>query len=312
MKNYFETQLCSAIDLCDNRMVEYGNSGFLHIYPFTNENINGYIDFFDLKNHSLCTVGSSLDQTLNAIYKGCRDITVIDICPYTKFYYYLKVACIFNLEYDEYFKFLSYLDYPKVFKYNQEAFDLGTYDKISPFLRILDYESYLFWDELFHTFSGSKIRTRLFDRDENRHDVVLNCNTYLLDANHYQDMRIKILSSHVNFIIDDIFKHSFDRFFDNIWLSNIATYYDIYEIFSLVCKLNLSLSNQGKLMISYLWNTTIDSKYQKNWSSIYDLKNDFLVFQNFSPILLSFHGTDHYKFKDSTAKDSALIYQKKR
>ena len=57
-------------------------SEFSKIYPFTTENISGYINYFDFQNKSLLTVGSSFDQVLNAYMCGVRDITLYDINPY--------------------------------------------------------------------------------------------------------------------------------------------------------------------------------------------------------------------------------------
>jgi len=72
------------------------------IYSFTNENVAGYIDYFDLKNKSLLTVGSSGDQVINAFYKGCRDITLIDVNPFAKYYINLKIAAVISLTYQEF------------------------------------------------------------------------------------------------------------------------------------------------------------------------------------------------------------------
>ena len=106
----------------------------MNIYPFTTENIAGYIDNFDLKDKSLLTVGSSGDQVLNAILKCCRDITVIDINPYTKFYYYLKVAGILNFNLNEFKSFFRYKEYPNVFVDNEKVFSLDLYQKLKDLL----------------------------------------------------------------------------------------------------------------------------------------------------------------------------------
>ena len=49
-----------------------------YLYPFTTENIDGYLDLFDLKDKSLLTVGSSGDQVINALVMGCEDVTLYD------------------------------------------------------------------------------------------------------------------------------------------------------------------------------------------------------------------------------------------
>ena len=124
---YFDTVLNDAINMCYGRIFK---NEFDLIYPFTTENISGYIDKFNLINKSLLTVGSSSDQAINAIFNGCSDISVVDINPYTKFYYYLKVACLIELDLDEFLKFLRFKDYPKVFNDNKEVFNKEIYDKI--------------------------------------------------------------------------------------------------------------------------------------------------------------------------------------
>ena len=63
-KNYFEETLYKASSTCDGSFRYI--SEFSKIYPFTTENIAGYIDYFDFDDKSLLTVGSSGDQILNA------------------------------------------------------------------------------------------------------------------------------------------------------------------------------------------------------------------------------------------------------
>ena len=61
-----EEILALAKNRCTHRSSCIWNR-FYSIYPFTTENISGYIDCFDLDKHNLLTVGSSTDQVLNAI-----------------------------------------------------------------------------------------------------------------------------------------------------------------------------------------------------------------------------------------------------
>ena len=63
---------------------------FKYVYPFTTEHIAGYLPYFDLKDKSLLTVGSSGDQVLNAILMGSNDITITDLCMFAKEYFNLK------------------------------------------------------------------------------------------------------------------------------------------------------------------------------------------------------------------------------
>ena len=116
---------------------------FMRIYPFATENVNGYMNCFDLKNKSLLTVGSSGDQILNAYNKGCRDVTLIDVNPFAPFYIYLKIAGILSLDYQEFMEFF--------FKYigmetNYKRYNIDLFNKLSNNLKSLDYESYYFFN----------------------------------------------------------------------------------------------------------------------------------------------------------------------
>ena len=68
-----------ARNKCSGWAISYPFHTFDKMYPFTTENISGYIDNFDLEGKSLLTVGSSCDQIYNASLKGCKDITILDI-----------------------------------------------------------------------------------------------------------------------------------------------------------------------------------------------------------------------------------------
>ena len=145
MKYDLHRSMDSAIKRCEGMIVDDGikDCRIYQIYPFTTENISGYINYFNLTDKSLLTVGSSGDQVINAIMHGCKDVTLLDMNPYAKYYYYLKAASILCLNKDNFLDFLRYRDYPKVFKYNEGVLNKATFEKIKSTLRVLDYESYL-------------------------------------------------------------------------------------------------------------------------------------------------------------------------
>lgn len=68
------------------------------VYPFTIENISGYMKPYSLTNEKILTVVSSLDQVINANLCGSKDITVLDVNPYTEVYFYLKKAALVSLD----------------------------------------------------------------------------------------------------------------------------------------------------------------------------------------------------------------------
>ena len=63
---------------------KFTHMGYNLIYPFTTENLNGYMNKLDFKNKKVLTVGSSADQILNVFLLGCKDITLLDINPFVK------------------------------------------------------------------------------------------------------------------------------------------------------------------------------------------------------------------------------------
>ena len=240
---------------------------------------------FNLDNKSLLTVGSSGDQVINVSLKGCKDITVLDINPFCKYYFNLKKAAILSLTYEEFVKYFCYIDYPKVFKYNEETFNLESYKKLKLLLKELDNESFIFWDTLFNNCNCKDVRTTLFENDEERLSVIKGMNLYLKNEESFNKSKITLKNINPKFIKEDIFKARLERNYDNIFLSNLGTYYSAESLKSLIDKLSLNLNDNGKMLVCYLYKTTNDTKYNDEWSSIYDLDKTAysLYVQNYMP-----------------------------
>ena len=75
---------------------------FNSIYPFTSENIAGYMKDLDLTGKKVITVTGSTDHILNAILQGATEITTFDINPLTKPYMDLKISALKNLSYEDF------------------------------------------------------------------------------------------------------------------------------------------------------------------------------------------------------------------
>ena len=312
MDKEFNLLIRRALGRAQGKLVTIDADRFSWIYPFTTENINGCIDMFDLKNKSLLTVGSSGDQAINAILKDCEDITVLDINPFTKYYFNLKKAAIITLSYEEFFEFFCYIDYPKVFKYNYNTFNIESYNKLKELLKQLDTESFVFWDTLFKRCNQEEIRKRLFEYDEERLSVLKKMNLYLKDEDMFNKSKIKIKNINPKFIEGNIFKIKLEKDYDNIWLSNIGSYYSLEDNKLLIEKLIPNLNNNGKMLMCYLYRTTKDTVYKDEWDPIYDLDKTFKVLGDYITYFESFQGTQGLKFEDENMKDSVLIYQKKK
>lgn len=308
----FERLLINAINKCNGMFVDDIAKDFQLLYPFTTENIAGYINNFNLSKGTLLTVGSSGDQIINGSLFDCQDMVCLDLCPYTKFYIYLKISCLLELEKNEFLTFLCYKDYPKTFKDNKLSFYNDIYKKIKSTLRLLDYESYLFWDELFSTFRGLDIRKELFYFDENKVNVIVESNPYLQSNMAYDEARKKITKVKLEIVTGDIFKAKIDRYFDSIWLSNIGTYLSRHFLKIMIDKISKNLNDNGILLISYLYKTVRNTQYQQDWNPIYNLEKTFEILHEYSPELISFVGVDGIKFNDKNIHDSILVYKKSR
>ena len=313
MNNYFEGIVANALLKCEGNYViddEY-RQGFSRIYPFTTENISGYINEFDLDGKSLLTVGSSGDQVINASIFNCMDQTVVDICPYTKYYFYLKKAAIMFFTLKEFMDFFCYNDYPKFCRDNKNVFDKEKFEELKPLLRLLDYESYLFWDEIFSSYKGENVRKRLFSSDEDRSFVLQGMNLYMRDEESFSKAKVKIRGINPKFICDDIFKVNLNRSYDNIFLSNIGLYCGIDRLKELTERLGPYVDD--KMLLCYLYKTEKDTKYKKDWSEIYNIKKLNCVLGDYISNFHTFCGVRGILFEDEKYdRDSALIYEKRR
>ena len=81
---------------------------FNSIYPFTSENIAGYMKELDLTDKKVITVTGSTDHILNAVLQGATEITTFDINPLTKPYMDLKISALKNLSYKNFIKLLLF------------------------------------------------------------------------------------------------------------------------------------------------------------------------------------------------------------
>lgn len=311
MCDNFEKVLNCAIDICEDKYIKWKYSGsFFRPYPFTTENISEYIKEFDLKNKSLLTLGSSGDQVINAALFNCRNIHVIDICPFTKFYFNLKKAAILSLNYDEFLYFFFYKDFPKTFIDNNNVFKKELYLKLKSNLKELDNLSYLFWNELFERFNPLTIRQELFSRDVDKVSVLKTSNTYLRDNFMFEKSKITLKDLEPNFTIENIFNVELNQNFDNVWLSNLGQYLEIDELKKLVDKLLENMNDESKILICYLYQTVQGSKYCKDLASIYNLDEVYKIFNQYALELNSFIGTHGILHECESIKDSVLVYKK--
>ena len=303
-----DEKLKLAKDMCDH---SYANTHkFSYIYPFTTENINAYLPLFDFKDKSLFTIGSSCDQALNAILCGSKAITIFDISPFICEYYYLKRAAIQTLTMEEFLKFFCYKNYPITFMDNAKAFDMDLYLKLKETLKTCSYEAEYFWSEIFNKYNGAVIRNQLFSTDENKSKLLRCMNNYLKNNENYNELSKKITEANVKFINGDIFTDKINGSFDNIFLSNLSSYYSLEQIKNLFDKMLLNLNDDGRILIAYLYETDLYSDdYMEGEAEIYNIPKTLQALPK-NIDFDSFIGVRGLLFKSNRLRDSVITYKK--
>ena len=277
---------------------------FNKIYSCANENIKEYINMFDLDGKSLLTVGSSADQAINAVLNDCRDITIIDLCPFTKHYFNLKKAALLTLNYYQFQKF--FYDYDGAHT-NFDLFDKKVYSMLRDCLGKIDCLSLRFWDALYYKYNPKIIRYRLFKADAVETSSIKQYNPYLMSDFNYSKLRLRMKNINPKFINGNVLDMDYylkNEKYDNIFLSNVYDYlkkdnYNLMQFKILVSALDSRLKKDGTALISYLYGTNtnanlIDFKKQK-------IRND-LEYRDF----LGVRGL----YCDANIKDTAVILKK--
>ena len=273
----------------DNRYIFYS------VYPFTTENIDGYLDYFDLDHTSLLTVGSSCDQAINASFMGCEDITIYDLSPLVKYYYYLKIASLLSLDREDFLRFLCKSKCDGRIKLNASLFSRVYFEKVKQTLRRLDYESYYIWDYLFSNYTSAEI-ANLFRRDITNEDSIIYCNRYLKNNKNYNQAKRVIENSIVNFIEGNVTDMKLGRKFKNIWLSNVIDYLEESDIDIMFENAIDLLLDDGKVLLSYFY---------------YDLSNEDAIKRNPSLRKVSYTKESFNGINKSDFNNSVYIYTKK-
>ena len=312
----FQDILEDTMRECRGKFLEYDYQGFFKIYPFTTENIDGYMDNFDVFGKKSLSVDSSGDQVINLAMRGCIDQTVIDVCPNAKFYFYLKKAGLLEFGYSEFLQFFRFRNYPMLFKDNLNVFSFDLFCKLKSRLYDLDLDSFIFWDTLFQEVSPEILRRRLFWGDEYQNKVLFRINSYLQNKSAYQQARESILDVNPRFVLSDL-TDSHDSLedlnsYDFINLSNLGTWWSIQTTKSVVEKLSFHLNDDGQMLVCYLYDTTESSPYSNRYHRIYDLANDKFYFSPYYSYLYSFIGIHGIMRNNEYEQDSVMVYQKKK
>lgn len=219
------------------------------IYKFTNENISGYYDLLNLKDKKMLTVCSSGDHVLEAILKDIKKVDCFDISIFTKYFMYLKLSSVLELDYQE---FLNYF----FDKDNNDIFNEKYYSRIRKYLKIINIESLLFWNNLYNNYKGKDIYlSSLFEKNYLGKQLYISNKKSYLNKDNYNILKQKlekylinnnVLFYHTNIINLDNIKSSK---YDLIILSNISNYInEIYTKDAYIKYYNLILNEIGSLL----------------------------------------------------------------
>ena len=189
---------------------------FNSIYPFTSENIAGYMKELDLTDKKVITVTGSTDHILNAVLQGATEITTFDINPLTKPYMDLKISALKNLSYKNFIKLLLFesninLDYSIISSLNMPN------------------ESKMFWLEQLSKFNNNGIELRnssLFNTKYFNPNSKLWQNLYL-EKNKYNLLKQRLNYANISFINASLNDLKIDEHFDYMFLSNISDYLNL-------------------------------------------------------------------------------------
>jgi hypothetical protein len=196
--------------------------GLAPIYPFTTENLAGYLPLLNLKNKSVLTVSGSGDQVLNAVYFGAGKIDAFDINLLSSVYTEIKMQAVMTLSYQE------FLDFFSLRPDNRLVLSLRLYEKsatkLSPLARIT-------FKTFYAAFNGDGCSLRdspLFYNKPPVDPQATVYNAYLQDTEKYRQTRAALDNVEYRWFQCDIsglcLRLEPKAQYDIILLSNIADY----------------------------------------------------------------------------------------
>lgn len=241
---------------------------FDSIYPFTTENIAGYMNDLDLTGKRIITVTGSADHILNAILKGATDITTFDINPLTEKYMDLKISVI---------KKLSYNEFLNIFLFDDVNIDYNIITSLD-----MSLESKNFWIKQLET-QNKLLHSSLFNTKYYNPTSKLWQNIYLKEDN-YNLLKTKLNNVNINFICTSLKDLELTQDYDYMFLSNISDYLNLMFTDDLLVSyknlINKFLKRVKVIYFAYLYD--IENKNFR--SDIDDLNKVKKVFSNFEVV----------------------------
>lgn len=214
---------------------------FNSIYPFTSENIAGYMKDLDLTGKKVITVTGSTDHILNAVLQGATEITTFDVNPKTEPYMDLKISAVRNLFYEDFIKLLLFE--------NNMNLDYNIISSLD-----MSKKSKAFWLEQLSKFNDNGIELRkssLFNTKYFNPDSKLWQNLYL-EKSKYDLLKQRLNGVNITFVNASLKDLKIEENFDYMFLSNISDYLNLmYSRNQLINYRNLLIQFQKRINTIY-------------------------------------------------------------
>ena len=221
-----------AIEMIKNKQGDPIFSEHSLVYNFATENITGFVGTLEPKDKQVLSAAGSLDQALNFLLHGAKDVTLFDINKLTYYYGELKKTAITYLPYNEFMLF---------FVKNEKRFNNDIYKRFNMFLSV---DVKRFWDILFLLFSGSEIYDNLLITRAVHSSRLESINPYTR-KDKYLELQEKLFGLKFRYLHGNIVDLELDKNYDLMYLSNIFDYLKPEEIESLKKSLMKKLNPNG-------------------------------------------------------------------
>ncbi len=200
----------------ESEMRQFGN--IAKLYPFTTENISGYLDGIDIEDKNVISVTGSGDHILNLVCLGATKVTGFDVNSLSHHMTNLKLTAMQVLEYEA---FLGYFvnDSKSVYNYK-------TYTQIRSHLRP---ETRMIFDYIYlqSDYDGRKLRnSHLFYQHPNVDVYACTYNRYIRNKKSYHKMKSRRSEFHWHHTSIRELEATLpiDEKYDLVLLSNVMDY----------------------------------------------------------------------------------------
>lgn len=261
-------------------------NAYQEIYPFTTENIQGYMKDLNMKDKTVLTVGSSIDQAYNALALGAKKVKILDINKNTKKFCEMKSNLILTKERKKLYNAVMYRENfasEQNITYSKERFDAERIELLNYYMQ--DEEAY------------RNLRQRLREQDA---ITIVEGNIFEIDKGVGDEKFDRIFFSNVLQVLD-YFKDKNESAYDML-----EKHFPSWES---------HLNQEGILQLFYLYSfSKKDIKVSDNKNAGYDLAKVVSSIRKTTPVE---KGTLDISFFESCtgvtpATDAAILYTKRR